>query len=266
MNNKLGVIFLLPLIVCSALIGFFFEDGFGRANVEYILSPPSTLFWLGTDSLGRDLLIRILFGAQTTFIVALFGALGIISVGLLIGTATIFMPRTVETIFLRVLDVVDGMPNIITVSAVALLIAQLTPASVGDYRVLGIIIITLTLTQWPNVARIVRSKLKVLYKEEYILASKSIGASTVWIIRKHLWPAIGNLLWVLFLIQLPQTIFLETFLSFVGLGIESPATSWGVLIYEGWKTLSYAPHLILAPAGFLFVTILCINQMREMKA
>ena len=210
-------------------------------------------FLLGSDSLGRDLFIRIVYGARMSLTVGCVAALVNFLIGVFYGCFAGYKGGTVDNVMMRIVDVVDSVPMMLYV---ILIMVVLGPG-------LKSIIVALGLTYWVRMARIVRGQVLSLKNSEYVLAAKTLGASTGRIFVKHLIPNMMGAIMVAIAMQIPNAIFTEAFLSFVGLGVSAPMASWGTLCNDALPGIYVYPYQMLAPAIAISVTILAFNLFSD---
>ncbi|RLK63530.1 ABC transporter permease [Atopobacter sp. AH10] len=235
-------------------------DGFnhtkGSAPVDaYQLAqvPKGQYFYLGTDALGRDLLSRILYGLRISLLIAFVAAFLNVIFGVTYGLVSGWLGGKVDTLMQRVIEILSGVPNLVIV---ILLLLVLKPGLLS-------IILTISLTSWISMSRVVRAKTLRLKQQEYILAARVLGQSTPSIFLKHLLPNMLGLIIVQVMFALPSAIFFEAFLSFIGIGLPAPAASLGTLINDGYKTFRFYPHLMWYPAAVISILMLAFNLLAD---
>lgn len=223
---------------------------------------------LGTDNLGRDYAVRVMMGGRVSLLVGLIASGIILVIGSLYGSIAGFFGGWVDLIMMRIVDIIYTIPDILLI--VLLSFSLETPMDTlastpgfGWIRIIGVnlisIFIVFALLYWVGMARIVRSQVLMLKNSEYITAAKALGAKNGRIIRKHLLTnCIGTLI-VTTTLQIPSSIFTESFLSFLGLGVAIPMPSLGSLASDGLNGLQSYPHLLLAPALLIGLIILSFN-------
>lgn len=254
---KLSGLFLLILsTLCTvAFIRFGFSGGV-PPNPDIFLQFPNSQHWLGTDSLGRDLLWRTLLGGFYSIVIGVAaGTCSLILALLLVIGVEVYFPK-VSGIFIRVLDIAQSIPSFILVTLVCLLL----PGSEVFKLTLSIALIS-----WMSPFRLLRGYAKQMMKEDYIIASRALGAGPLVIARTHLILYLRSPLLHLWLVLVPQSIVYESSLSFIGLGLQSPQTSWGLLVQEGWRTMAAFPHLTFIPVVFLTLTALSLQNILDQK-
>jgi ABC-type dipeptide/oligopeptide/nickel transport system permease subunit len=214
------------------------------------LRPPGREHWLGTDLLGRDLLSRILYGARVSLLVGFAVALLTAVLGATLGLLAGFYAGTIDVVFMRVTDAVMAFPTLVlAIAAVAVL----------DRPGLLAIILVLTVVQWTTVARLVRGQALALREREFVSAAAALGARDLRILTRHLLPNCLAPLLVSTTFGVASNIVAEAGLSFLGLGVQPPAVSWGSLLSEGAVYLTVKPWLVIFPGLAITLTVLGCN-------
>ena len=214
---------------------------------------PSLKHWFGTDMFGRDLLVRVLYGARISLAVGFVASLINLTIGVIYGGVSGFAGGRTDNFMMRVVDTIYSVPLMIYV---ILLMVVVGPG-------LKSIFLTLGISYWASMARIVRSEVMRIKNEEFVLAARVLGASGARMLLRHLIPnAMGPIL-VTLTFSIPQAIFTEAFLSFVGLGVSAPMASWGVLCNDAIGALAIYPWQLFFPAAAISVTILAFNFLGD---
>ena len=209
--------------------------------------------WLGTDDLGRDLLTRIMYGARISLTVGFVASFINLTVGVVYGGISGYYGGQVDNIMMRIVEILSGIPLLLYV---ILLMVVLKPG-------LQNILIALGLVYWLGMARIVRGQILSLKEQDYVLAARTIGADNWRIIWKHLIPnAMGPII-VTATLNIPQAIFTEAFLSFIGLGVNAPMASWGVLANDALPSFRTYPWQLFFPAIAISITMLAFNFLGD---
>ena len=251
-SNKMavGMLFLLLLIFFFSLFGPLLSSySYTEIHLTEKNCPPCSKFWFGTDELGRDLFTRIWWGARISLGVGIAAALIDVTVGVIWGTISAYLGGRVDEIMMRICDILHSLPYLLMV----ILLTVIRGSGIWT------ILIAMTFTGWINMARITRAQVLQLKTNDYIAAAKVIGASTFRIMARHVLPnAIGPIVAMLTL-TIPNAIFTEAFLSFLGLGIQAPAASWGMMINDALSAMRYFPWRLCFPALMLTLTMLSFN-------
>lgn len=206
-------------------------------------------YLFGSDTLGRDLFIRIVYGARISLAIGFVAAFVNFVIGVFYGGISGYFGGMVDSIMMRVVEIISGIPMMLYV---ILLIVVMEPG-------LKTIIIALSITYWVNMARIVRAQVLTMREQEFVLAAKTLGAKTGRILTRHLIPNIMGPVMVALTMQIPNAIFTEAFLSFVGLGVSAPISSWGTLCNDALAGMFTYPYQLFFPALVISITILSFN-------
>ncbi|MDO4265989.1 MAG: ABC transporter permease [Eubacteriales bacterium] len=215
---------------------------------------PSAAHWFGTDSLGRDLFARVWQAGRISIIIGLVAALVSSLVGSLYGGIAAYFGGTVDDVMMRIVEILLSIPYLLIV----ILISVFT-----DSKSLGTMLVALTLTGWCGIARIVRGQMLQLKQQEFVLAANALGVSPMKIILRHMIPNTLSLIIVAITFDIPGYIFSEAFLSYVGLGIQSPQTSWGALASAAQEKFMFYPYQLFFPALMIALTMLSFTLMGD---
>lgn len=253
---QLGIIFLAVLTLVAIFVESLTGMTFDHQDPERILMPPGVEHWFGTDSLGRDLFTRVFYGARVSLFVAVFSSSLTMFLGVSAGAFAGWLGGWSERFLIRSLDVLQAIPSFLLVSLLCLFFQGVLP--VGDFNLRSLLAVSLSisLVHWFNVAKVTRGLTRQIKALGYIEAARALGATPQRIFLGHILPNMSGTLGVLFVIQIPASILYESMISFAGYGLQSPQVSWGILLQEGWRSLSQFPHLLLLPALVLFLTVL----------
>lgn len=215
--------------------------------------PPSANHIFGTDSLGRDIFFRIIKGFKLTFLLGILGGGAEFFLGGIYGTLAGLSGKRLDNLLMRILDVFSSIPYLLLVT---LMILAARSSFLG-------IILAITLTGWMPTARIVRGEVISLKEENYVRASRLMGAGRFFIIKTHIIPNIMGIMLTSVVINIPKYIFAESFLSFLGLGFSYPRISWGMILASGQENLYFYPYQIIITALILVATLLILTILGE---
>jgi len=252
--NKAAVISLFTLIIISivSVFGpFFLQYNFSDTDWGSIYQPPSfeTGHYLGTDGNGRDLFVRILHGGRLSLSIGLIATFVSVFIGVLYGTIAGFFGGKLDIFMMRIVEILYAMPYLIFVIILMVVFG----------RNIYFLFIAIGAVEWLTMARIVRGQTISLKEKEFIETSKALGQSNTLIIVKHIIPNLAGPIIVYITLMVPSVIILESFLSFLGLGVQEPLTSWGVLISEGSREMETAWWLLIFPGSFMVITLASLN-------
>ncbi|QAS51623.1 oligopeptide ABC transporter permease [Halobacillus litoralis] len=221
-------------------------DAYGAKNME-------ENFWFGTDGLGRDLWTRTWMGTRVSLYIAVLAAAIDMLFGVAYGGISAYYGGRVDNIMQRIIEVIVGIPNLVLV---ILMILILEPGILS-------ITIALAIAGWIGMARIVRGQVLKLKNQEFVLASRTLGAKDNRILRRHLIPNVLGLIIINTMFSIPSAIFFEAFLSFIGLGLPTPLASLGTLINDGFNSLQIYPHILLFPAIIISLIMIAFNVLAD---
>ena len=255
-KNKMAVIstVILILIVLASFIGpFFLKLSYETQNLQLGAVPPDVRHWLGTDTLGRDLFVRILYGGRVSMSVGFCATAVALTIGVFYGAISGFLGGKIDMLMMRVVDIIFALP--FTVFVILLM--------VFFGRKFVLLFVAIGAVQWLTMARIVRGQVLSLRHQEFIEAAEALGLSKPRIILRHMIPnALGPII-VYATLTVPAVMLLEAFLSFLGLGVQPPMSSWGVLIKEGAEVMEEFPWLLIFPGLVLAITLFSLNFLGD---
>lgn len=247
-------LWVIVFMVLAAVIGpYLCHFSYSDQNLSLVNRPPNKVYWFGTDALGRDIFVRILYGARVSLLIGFVGAFINLGIGVIYGGVSGLLGGKVDSVMMRIVDILYGIPLLLIV---ILLMVVLGPG-------LKSILIAFGLNYWLNLARIVRGQILSLREEEYVLAARLVGASQLRILLRHLIPNAMGPIVVTTALLIPQAIFLEAFLSFIGLGIQVPMASWGTLASDGYRAIRSYPWQLFSPAAAISLTLLAFNFLGD---
>ncbi|CAG9001580.1 MAG: Oligopeptide transport system permease protein OppC [Candidatus Celerinatantimonas neptuna] len=243
---------ILVFIILFVLIGpYFSQYPFDATDWVHISSAPSWAdgHYFGTDSLGRDLFVRSLLGGRISLMVGVLGALVAVVIGTLYGATSGFIGGGVDRIMMRILEILYSIPFMFLVILLVTFFG----------RDIFLIFVAIGAVSWLDMARVVRGQTLSLRNKEFIEAAEVCGVSKWNIITKHIIPNVLGIVAVYATLLVPNMILLESFLSFLGLGVQEPMTSWGALLQDGSQNMNIAIWQLLVPGAFMVITLFCFN-------
>ena len=215
--------------------------------------PPSKEHWFGTDKLGRDIFTRIWVGGRVSILIGFIGAFVDIVVGLIYGGIAGYFGGKVDNIMMRIIEILSSIPYLVLVVLVSLIVG----------KGIASLIIAMTLTGWCFMARLVRGQILQIKSQDYILAAEALGTSPIKIITRHLIPNTLGVVIVAVTFDIPSFIFGEAFLSYIGLGVQSPMTSWGALASDAQQHMAFYPYQLFFPALLISLTMLSFQLLGD---
>lgn len=254
-HNKLAIIglIILAFITIMGIFAPMFSSWTYEENTGLYNTAPSASHWFGTDDLARDLFVRVWIGARISLFIGLAAAVIDLIIGVLWGSISGLLGGRVDNIMMRIADVLTAIPYLLVVIILLVVMEK------------GLIpmIIALSFTGWVNMARIVRAEVLSIKSREFVLASLTLGAGTWHLIKRHLIPNAMGAILVTMTLTIPAAIFTESFLSYIGLGVQQPLASWGTMASEGNKAIQSAPWRLMFPALFISLTIFAFNAVGD---
>ena len=249
----LGLIIIVCLIIVAIFGPIFSSHTYDEQNLMMTNSSPSWEHWFGTDNLGRDIFIRVLYGARISLAIGIVASLLNLFIGVIYGGISGFCGGKIDRIMMNIVDILYSVPTLLYV---ILLMVILKPGLINIFIALGI-------GYWLQMARIVRGQILSMKEQEFILAARTIGVSKKRILFRHLLPNAMGAIIVTMTLAIPDAIFTEAFLIFIGLGVSAPMASWGVLASEGVNNLRAYPFQLFFPAVAISVTMLAFNFLGD---
>ena len=251
-TNKLSLfslIYILLLVVVAIITPFIAPYDYAYQDLALGASAPSSDHLLGTDTLGRDLLTRMMYGSRISLMVGFLATSVALVIGVIWGTVAGFSGGKTDAIMMRIVDTLYGIPFIILIILLMVIFG----------RNLILLFLAIGAVEWLTMARIVRSQVLNLSKQEFILSAEAMGVSKLSIIFRHLIPnAMGPVI-VYATLTVPQIMLLESFLSFLGLGVQPPLSSWGLLIRDGAVSMEEYWWLLIFPSLAFSLTLFSLN-------
>ncbi|MCY8022246.1 ABC transporter permease [Bacillus licheniformis] len=255
-ENKLALFGLVVLILIALMAIFapvFSSFQYEETDLTNANQPPSGEHWFGTDDLGRDVFVRTWVGARISLTIGLAAALIDVLIGVIWGAISGIRGGRTDEIMMRIADILWAIPSLLMTILLLVVMGK------------GLItmIVAMVITGWINMARIVRGQVLQLKNQEFVLASRTLGAKNSRIIRKHLLPNIMSPILVTMTLTVPTAIFYEAFLSYLGLGVPQPLASWGTMATDGVQGLEYYPWRLFFPATFICLTMFAFNVIGD---
>lgn len=245
---------VLALVVLAAIIGPSLSPwDFDALDWDAIDSAPGAAHWFGTDGVGRDLLVRTLTGARISIVIALAATLVSCLIGIPWGAVAGYVGGAADMAMMRVVDGLYALPFILLVILLVVLFG----------RNVVLLFVALGAVSWLDLARIVRGQTLAAKNEAYVEAARAMGVGTPGILRRHIVPNVIGPALVYATLTVPGVIIAESFLSFLGLGVQEPQTSWGVLIADGAREMRSSPWQLAFPATMLAVTLFALNVLGD---
>lgn len=248
-----GLVILIILIAASAAAPWLTPYSYEEQNLALGASKPSMQHLLGTDVLGRDLFTRLLYGGRTSFMVGICATVVSLLIGVPYGAISGYAGGRVDSVMMRIVDILYTMPFTILVIILMVVFGRNILLLFGA---IGAI-------QWLVMARIIRGQVLALRKQAFVESAIAIGASRRRIIFKHIIPNVLGIIIVYTTLTIPHVMLMETFLSFLGLGIQPPMSSWGLLIKDGASVMESYPWLLISPAIVFSVTLFSMNFLGD---
>ena len=244
-----GAVVLVVLIVLAAFAPWIAPYPYAYQNLDLGASPPSSAHLLGTDVLGRDLLSRILYGARISLLVGFIATTVALVIGVSWGIIAGYAGGKVDSVMMRIVDILYGLPFIIFIILLMVIFG----------RNLWLLFLAIGAVEWLTMARIVRAQVLSLKNQEFVLAAQAMGVSNFAMFKRHLLPNILGPVAVYATLTIPQVMLLESFLSFLGLGIQPPMSSWGTLIKDGVESMEEYSWLLIYPGLTFTITLFALN-------
>jgi oligopeptide transport system permease protein len=248
----MGSVFVLAVIAITSIgVPLVWPHGIEDASWEAILVAPTTegWHWFGTDANGRDLFVRVFYGGRVSLTIGVLTTLVALSIGVTYGSLAGFTGGRTDNLMMRFVDVLYSMPLLFFIIILVTVFG----------RNIYLVFVAIGCIEWLTMSRIVRGQTLAVKTKEYVESAVAIGLSRSEILRRYIIPNVLGPVIVYVTLLIPTNIVVESYLSFIGLGVQEPLTSWGLLISQGAGQLDTAPWLIFFPATFLAVTMFCFN-------
>ncbi|MDU5141638.1 MAG: ABC transporter permease [Paenibacillus dendritiformis] len=249
----IAAIILLAVFALASILAFLVPYDPNKIVVTERLLPPSAAHWFGTDDYGRDYLARALYGGRVSLSVGFLAMAIAVIVGTAVGTASGYFGGWIDNVLMRIVDILMSIPSFFLM---LILNAYLKPGITTIILIIGML-------SWMNIARIVRAETLSVKEREYVLYARVSGQNTLAIIMKHIVPNIMSTIIVAATINIASAILMESSLSFLGLGIQQPNSSWGSMLNNAQGFIGEAPYLALFPGLFILLTVLSFNVLGD---
>ncbi len=256
-TNKVAIlaVIVLSIIMILTIIGPNINGyNFKEMDSSKLNMKPNSEHWFGTDELGRDIFSRVWQAGRVSIIIGIFGAVISTVIGSIYGAIAAYFGGKVDTIMMRIVEILLSIPYLIVVILISI---------ITEERNLGTLLISLTLTGWCGMARLVRGQMLQIKHQEFIMAAEALGVRPWKIITKHLIPNSLGIVIVAITFDIPGYIFAETFLSYIGLGIQPPETSWGALASAAQQNFIFYPHQLFFPSLMIALTMLSFTLLGD---
>ncbi len=271
----LGGIIIIVLLIISIFAPYFAPYHYAEGSLKDNFAQPGSKFLLGADFMGRDLLSRIIYGTRISLSVGIVGAVTAFIIGVLYGVVSGYYGGKIDNVMMRFVDIMYGFPTLLLIILMMVLFkstfAVTTPGSFAAtlsaidkaFGGLFFIFIGIGITAWIGMARIARGMALSLREKEFVEAARATGNSNLHIMLKHMLPNLIGPCIVRVTLAIPRYITFEAFLSFIGLGVNPPTPSWGMLISEGYQAMRSYPHLAIYPGLALAITMMAFNFLGD---
>ena len=254
--NKAAMVAFVILILLTVMViigpiisGYSFKEAVGEPNQS-----PSAKFWFGTDEIGRDLFTRLWKGGRISIFIGIVGALISTVIGSIYGAVSAYAGGKVDVVMMRIVEILSSIPYLLLV-----IVLRLVLKSNG----LGTLILAMTITGWCGLARLVRGQILSLKRKDFIMAADVLGVSKSDIVVRHLIPNTINVILVSISFDIPGYIFGEAFLSYLGLGVQAPNTSWGAMAASAQQVFQFYPYQLIFPALLIGLTMLAFTLLGD---
>ncbi len=248
-----GLVLLVLFVIIAVLTPWIAPYSYQAQNLELGASPPSAAHWLGTDIFGRDLMTQIMYGGRISLAVGFVATAVALLIGVTWGAVAGYVGGRADAVMMRLVDILYALPFMIFIVLLTVVFG----------RNMLLLFLAIGAVEWLTMARIMRGQVQSLRQQEFVEAAISLGLSPATLIRRHLVPnALGPII-VYTTLTIPNVMLLEAFLSFLGLGIQPPQTSWGLLISYGAETMEEFPWLLIFPGVALTLTLFSLNFLGD---
>ncbi|WMM24456.1 ABC transporter permease [Tissierella sp. MB52-C2] len=255
-SNKLSIfgLILLTIVVFIILAGpLMSKHDYQYINSDMKNLKPSAEYWFGTDDMGRDIFTRVCYGGRISLLIGLCCTLVMFIIGSLLGALAGLKGGVVDNVIMRLAEFIGNLPYLIIVLILSVVLG----------RSIFALVLAMSLTSWVGTTRMVRGQILQIREQDYVEAATALGSSTGRIIMKHLLPNTLGIIMVDITMSVPGFIFGEAFLSYIGLGVQAPKTSWGALASAGQEQLMFYPHQLFFPCLMIVITMLAFHLIGD---
>jgi oligopeptide transport system permease protein len=255
-QNKMaliGAVFVALLTIACFLAPLIAPKSYEKTDLALGATPPSAAHWLGTDILGRDMLSRVLYGGCISLSVGLAATLVSVIIGVLYGAISGYFGGRLDVVLMRIVDILYSLPFVVFVILILVIFG----------RQIILLFMAIGAVSWLDMARIVRGQVMSLKKQEFVEAAVALGIRKRRIILRHMIPNVLGIVVIYGTLIVPSVMLIEAFLSFLGLGVQAPMSSWGTLINDGAKSMEEYPWLLIFPSLFFSVTLFSLNFLGD---
>ena len=260
----IGCLYFLSFVCLMALTAKWISPfPFDEQHIDDLLLSPNSRYWFGTDKLGRDLLSRIIYGARMSMAVGVITAVISLFIGAVYGAVSGWFGGWVDGIMMRTVDIAYSVPTLVIMILVKVIFDSMDLFTNPELKALTGTLIALSIVGWVSLARLVRGQVLQVKEMAYIEAGRALGFGHIQLLWRHVFPNILGPIIVMLTFRIPANILFESFLSFIGLGLQPPFSSWGVLASDGADLLESYPHLILFPGAALFLTMMAFQLLGD---
>lgn len=255
-RNRLAVAgaAILALVAIACVAGpWFCSHRYNDIDLQHTFRPPGAAYWLGTDQLGHDLLVRILYGGRISLLVGLVATLVAVFIGVVYGAIAGYSGGRLDTVMMRIVDSLYALPFTIFVILLVTFFG----------RNIVLLFVAIGAVEWLTMARIVRGQVMSVKKMEFVEAARALGLSRRRIVFRHIVPNVLGPIVVYATLTIPAVMLLEAFLSFLGLGVQPPMSSWGSLIKDGADNMELYPWLLAFPGALFSLTLFSLNFLGD---
>ena len=249
-----GLFLLCAMILMTIVVPMVSPYDYSKQDLPSRKQWPSAAHWFGTDDLGRDLFTRVWQGGRVSIAIGVIGSLVVAVIGCIYGGIAAYFGGWVDMLMMRIVEVLSSVPNLLVVIMLSIVL---------DSSSIPTLLFAMTITGWCPIARLVRSQMLQISRSEYVMAARVMGVSPLNIVVRHMIPNTISIIIVNITFRIPGFIFSEAFLSYVGLGVQPPNTSWGALASAGQNSILFYPYMMLFPSLFIALTMLCFTLMGD---